>query len=44
MLADLRATLARLSVDAYESRTGDAAKPQVKAAATRKAKTMSGVS
>ena len=36
MLADLRAVIARLSVDTYESRTGQEAKPQVKAAATRK--------
>ena len=37
MLADLRATITTLAVAAYESRTGDNAKPQVKAAATRKA-------
>jgi ferritin-like metal-binding protein YciE len=36
MLADLRAMIARLAVDAFESRTGDDAVPQVKAAATRK--------
>ena len=36
MLADLRAMIARLAVDAFESRTGDDALPQVKAAATRK--------
>jgi len=41
MLADLRAMIARLAVETYESRTGDDAKPQVKAAATRK---LSGVS
>jgi ferritin-like metal-binding protein YciE len=41
MLADLRATIARLAVDTYESRTGDAAKPQVKAAATRKLSSVS---
>jgi ferritin-like metal-binding protein YciE len=41
MLADLRAVIARLAVDTYESRTGDEAKPQVKSAATRK---LSGVS
>jgi ferritin-like metal-binding protein YciE len=36
MLADLRAVIARLAVDTFESRTGDDAVPQVKAAATRK--------
>ena len=36
MLADLRAVIGRLSVDAFESRTGKDAVPQVKAAATRK--------
>jgi len=36
MLSDLRAVIARLAVDTYESRTGEEAKPQVKAAATRK--------
>jgi len=36
MLADLRAVIARLAVDTFESRTGGEAKPQVKAAATRK--------
>jgi ferritin-like metal-binding protein YciE len=36
MLEDLRATIAALSVDTYESRTGKSAMPQVKAAATRK--------
>jgi ferritin-like metal-binding protein YciE len=36
MLEDLRATIAALSVDTYESRTGKSATPQVKAAATRK--------
>jgi F0F1-type ATP synthase membrane subunit b/b' len=36
MLEDLRAQISALAVDAYESRTGDAATPQVKAAATRK--------
>jgi ferritin-like metal-binding protein YciE len=36
MLADLRAVIARLAVDTFESRTGEDAKPQVKAAATRK--------
>ena len=36
MLADLRAMIARLAVDTFESRTGDDAVPQVKAAATRK--------
>jgi hypothetical protein len=41
MLADLRAMIARLALETYESRTGDDAKPQVKAAATRK---LSGVS
>ena len=41
MLADLRAVITKLSIDTYESRTGADAKPQVKAAATRK---LSGVS
>ena len=41
MLSDLRAVIAHLAVDTYESRTGEEAKPQVKAAATRK---LSGVS
>ncbi len=41
MLSDLRAVIARLAVDTFESRTGGDAKPQVKAAATRK---LSGVS
>ena len=36
MLADLRAVIARLAVDTFESRTGAEAVPQVKAAATRK--------
>jgi ferritin-like metal-binding protein YciE len=36
MLADLRAVIARLAVDTFESRTGEDAVPQVKAAATRK--------
>jgi ferritin-like metal-binding protein YciE len=36
MLEDLRAQIAVLTVDTYESRTGEAATPQVKAAATRK--------
>ena len=36
MLADLRAMLAKLAVETYESRTGEDAVPQVKAAATRK--------
>ena len=36
MLSDLRALIARLAVDTFESRTGEEAKPQVKAAATRK--------
>jgi len=36
MLADLRAVIARLAVDTFESRTGEDAIPQVKAAATRK--------
>jgi ferritin-like metal-binding protein YciE len=36
MLADLRAVIAKLSIDTFESRTGADAKPQVKAAATRK--------
>ena len=36
MLSDLRAVIARLAVDTFESRTGEEAKPQVKAAATRK--------
>lgn len=36
MLSDLRAVIARLAVDTFESRTGGEAKPQVKAAATRK--------
>jgi ferritin-like metal-binding protein YciE len=36
MLADLRSVIARLAVDTFESRTGDVAVPQVKAAATRK--------
>jgi ferritin-like metal-binding protein YciE len=41
MLADLRAEIARLAVATFESRTGDAAKPQVKSAATRKAASVS---
>jgi ferritin-like metal-binding protein YciE len=36
MLADLRAVIARLAVDTFESRTREDAVPQVKAAATRK--------
>jgi ferritin-like metal-binding protein YciE len=36
MLADLRAVIGRLAVDTFESRTGEDAVPQVKAAATRK--------
>jgi len=40
MLSDLRAVIARLAVDTYESRTGEEAKPQVKAAATRKLSTV----
>jgi ferritin-like metal-binding protein YciE len=36
MLADLRAVIARLAVDTFESRTGEDAVPPVKAAATRK--------
>ena len=36
MLEDLRAVISRLAVDTFESRTGDDAVPQVKAAATRK--------
>ena len=36
MLTDLRATIVALSVDTFESRTGENAKPQVKSAATRK--------
>ena len=36
MLADLRAMIAKLAVATYESRTGEDAVPQVKAAATRK--------
>jgi ferritin-like metal-binding protein YciE len=36
MLEDLRAQIAALSVKAFESRTGESATPQVKAAATRK--------
>ena len=36
MLADLRAVIAKLAIETYESRTGQDAKPQVKAAATRK--------
>jgi len=36
MLQDLRAQIAVLAVDSYESRTGETATPQVKAAATRK--------
>jgi ferritin-like metal-binding protein YciE len=41
MLTDLRAVIARLAVDTYESRTGDDAVPQVKAAATRKVSSVS---
>ena len=40
MLADLRSVIARLAVDTFESRTGDDAVPQVKAAATRKLSTV----
>jgi ferritin-like metal-binding protein YciE len=40
MLADLRAVIARLAVDTFESRTGEDAVPQVKAAATRKLSTV----
>jgi ferritin-like metal-binding protein YciE len=36
MLEDLRAQISALAVDTYESRTGETATPQVKAAATRK--------
>jgi ferritin-like metal-binding protein YciE len=36
MLQDLRAQIAALAIDSYESRTGETATPQVKAAATRK--------
>jgi ferritin-like metal-binding protein YciE len=41
MLADLRAQIATLAVEAYEARTGESAKPQVKSAATRKAASVS---
>jgi len=41
MLADLRAVIARLAVETFESRTGQDAKPQVKAAATRKLSSVS---
>jgi ferritin-like metal-binding protein YciE len=40
MLADLRAVIGRLAVDTFESRTGEDAVPQVKAAATRKLSTV----
>jgi ferritin-like metal-binding protein YciE len=41
MLSDLRATIVALSVDTFESRTGESAKPQVKSAATRKTASVS---
>jgi ferritin-like metal-binding protein YciE len=41
MLGELRATIGRLAVDTFESRTGDDAKPQVKAAVTRKLSSVS---
>jgi ferritin-like metal-binding protein YciE len=41
MLEDLRAQITALSVETFESRTGETAKPQVKSAATRKAAAVS---
>lgn len=41
MLADLRAQIAALAIGAYEAKTGESAKPQVKSAATRKAASVS---
>jgi ferritin-like metal-binding protein YciE len=40
MLADLRAQIAALSVETFESQTDETAKPQAKSAATREAETV----